>query len=47
MASQKFFQDLDNKFAEKCRIALEKSWGIDIPTPKSRNIKANMQKNPR
>jgi hypothetical protein len=33
MANQKFAQKLENEFAEKCRIALEKSWGIDIPRP--------------
>jgi hypothetical protein len=47
MANQKFSRNLNEKFAEKCRRALEKSWDIDIPMPKSLNIKANMQKNPR
>jgi hypothetical protein len=34
MADQKFPQKLENEFAEKCRIALEKSWGIVIPKPR-------------
>jgi hypothetical protein len=33
MANQKFSQQLESEFAEKCRIALEKSWGIVIPKP--------------
>jgi hypothetical protein len=33
MANQKFPQKLENEFAEKCRISLEKSWGIEIPKP--------------
>ncbi|MCW3984737.1 MAG: hypothetical protein NWE96_12230 [Candidatus Bathyarchaeota archaeon] len=24
----------DSEFALKCRMALEKSWGVSIPTPK-------------
>jgi hypothetical protein len=44
---QKVSQNIDNVLAEKCRIALEKSWGIDIPTPKSWNNKANRKKNTR
>jgi hypothetical protein len=29
--------DIENKndFSEKCRTALERSWGITIPTPKT------------
>ncbi len=34
MANQKFSQNLEDEFAEKCRKALEKSWGIEIPKPK-------------
>jgi hypothetical protein len=34
MTNQKFFQKLEDEFAEKCRKALEKSWGIEIPKPK-------------
>jgi hypothetical protein len=34
MANQKFSQNLEDEFAEKCRMALEKSWGIEIPKPK-------------
>jgi hypothetical protein len=33
MVNQKLPQNLEDKFAEKCRIALEKSWGIEIPKP--------------
>jgi len=33
MANQKFPKKLENEFAQKCRIALEKSWGIQIPKP--------------
>jgi hypothetical protein len=47
MANQKFSLNLNGKFAEKCRRALEKSWDIEIPTPKFPNIKAKMQKKPR
>jgi hypothetical protein len=34
MATQKIPQNLEDDFAEKCRTALEKSWGIEIPKPK-------------
>jgi hypothetical protein len=34
MANQKFSLNLEDEFAEKCRKALEKSWGIEIPKPK-------------
>ena len=34
MTNQEFPKNSDDKFAEKCRVALEKSWGMDIPTPK-------------
>lgn len=34
MATQKISQNLEDDFAEKCRTALEKSWGIVIPKPK-------------
>ena len=44
MTNQEFPQNSDGKFAEKCRVALEKSWGMDIPTPKSFGKKANIQK---
>jgi hypothetical protein len=33
MATQKIPQNLENDFAKKCRTALEKSWGIEIPKP--------------
>jgi hypothetical protein len=34
MATQKIPQNLEDDFAEKCRTALKKSWGIEIPKPK-------------
>jgi hypothetical protein len=33
MTNKKFPKKFENDFAEKCRIALEKSWGIEIPKP--------------
>jgi hypothetical protein len=33
MATQKIPQNLEDDFAKKCRTALEKSWGIEIPKP--------------
>jgi len=33
MENQKFPQKFENEFVEKCRIALEKSWGTEIPKP--------------
>jgi hypothetical protein len=33
MENQKFPLKIENEFAEKYRIALEKSWGIEIPKP--------------
>jgi hypothetical protein len=39
MISQEFSESLEEEFAEKCRKALEKSWGISIPMPKSLNNK--------
>jgi len=33
MANQNSPKKPENGFAEKCRIALEKSWGIEIPKP--------------
>jgi hypothetical protein len=47
MSNEKFPQNQDDAFAEKCRRALEKSWGMEIPTPKTQKFKANMQKNPK
>ena len=35
MTNDEFPQSSDDKFAEKCKDALRKSWGMDIPTPKS------------
>ncbi len=34
MVTQKIPQNLEDDFAEKCRAALKKSWGIEIPKPK-------------
>jgi hypothetical protein len=34
-------QNTDAQFAEKCRKALEKSWGVDIPKPKLISKKTN------
>jgi hypothetical protein len=33
MTNRNFPQKFEKEFAEKCRIALEKSWGIEIPKP--------------
>ncbi|MGD0204491.1 MAG: hypothetical protein ABSC20_11385 [Candidatus Bathyarchaeia archaeon] len=44
MINQKFSKNHDRKMAEKCRRALEKSYGADIPMPKCMLKKANMQK---
>jgi len=34
MMRQKFSKNYDSEMAEKCRRALEKSYGTDIPMPK-------------
>jgi hypothetical protein len=34
MINQEYAQNLNNKLAEKCRKALEKSYGSAIPVPK-------------
>jgi len=45
MMEQEFSEKYDDgELAEKCRRALEKSLGIDIPLPKFMVKKANMQK---
>ena len=44
MMNQKFSKNHDREMAEKCRRALEKSYGTDIPMPKCMLKKANMQK---
>jgi len=44
MMNQEFSKDYDSEMAEKCRRALEKSYGIDIPMPKCLLKKVNMQK---
>jgi hypothetical protein len=41
MADGKFSDVSNAEFAEKCRVALEKSFGTDIPMPKSCNKKAS------
>ena len=45
MAHERFSEGLNDEFAEKCRAALQKSWGIEIPAPKSFGKKENFQKN--
>jgi hypothetical protein len=45
MMNQELSQNQDAEMAEKCRKALEKSYGIDIPMPKCVVKKVNMQKN--
>jgi hypothetical protein len=44
MANIKFSERSSDDFAQKCRAALEKSWGIDIPAPNSLGKKGNSQK---
>ena len=44
MINQELSQNQDREMAEKCRKALEKAYGIDIPMPKCMVKKANMQK---
>jgi len=34
MMREKFCVQKEDAFAEKCRLALEKSWGMPIPKPK-------------
>ncbi len=44
MMNQKFSKNPDMEMAEKCRRALEKSYGTDIPMPKCMVKKGNMHK---
>jgi hypothetical protein len=44
MMDQSFPRDDDKEIAEKCRKALEKSFGIDIPLPKCMVKKENKNK---
>jgi hypothetical protein len=44
MINQKFYKNHDRKMAEKCKKALEKSYGTDIPLPKCLLKKAKKQK---
>jgi len=44
MMNQELSQNQEEEMAEKCRKALEKSYGVDIPLPKYMVKKANMQK---
>jgi hypothetical protein len=39
MISQEFSENLEEEFAEKCRKALEKSWGVNVPMPNCLNNK--------
>jgi len=41
---QTFSKNHDSEMAEKCRRALEKSYGMDIPVPKCMIKKSNMPK---
>jgi hypothetical protein len=41
---QEFSKNYDVEMAEKCRRALEKSYGSDIPTPKCMTKKMSVQK---
>jgi hypothetical protein len=34
MKKENYMNENDNGFAEKCRLALEKSYGVQIPVPK-------------
>ncbi len=44
MMRQKFSENHDSEMAEKCRRALEKSYGMDIPMPKCIVKKVNQPK---
>ena len=44
MMRQKFSKNYDSEMAEKCRRALEKSYGTDIPMPKCIVKKVNSQR---
>ena len=46
MATQKIPQNLENDFAEKCKTALEKSWGIEIPKPKQNQKSIALKESP-
>ena len=35
MMNKEYIQTLDQDLGEKCRVALEKSFGFKIPTPKA------------
>ncbi len=35
MINQENIEPYDGEFAEKCKKALEKSYGVDIPMPKN------------
>ncbi len=34
MIREKWVENTESEFEEKCRKALERSWGIEIPIPK-------------
>jgi hypothetical protein len=44
MINQEFTKNHDGEFAEKCRKALEKAYGVDIPMPKCMVKRANTEK---
>jgi hypothetical protein len=45
MINQEYAQTLNNKFAEKCRKALEKSYGVAVPVPKTHYKKRELSVN--
>jgi hypothetical protein len=44
MINQENVQTTDAQFAEKCRKALEQSYGLNIPMPKAANSKDSLNK---
>ena len=44
MMNQELSQNQDREMAEKCRKALEKSYGVDIPMPKCMAKKSSAPK---
>ena len=43
MEEEKVSESSNVELGEKCKAALQKSWGIDIPMPKAFGKKPNMQ----
>jgi hypothetical protein len=44
MITQENAETSDAQFAEKCRKALEQSYGLNIPMPKTANSKNSLNK---